>query len=109
MDYSQSAVDLASSVAAEEQVNIKYLVSVSFFFTVKIDLQVHQAKSTMSIDFINELIIWKMNLLVIATASLNSNLCFGMHNEQWIFWLQLYSIQLDGKIFEWINCFEDTI
>ena len=57
MDYSQSAVDLASSVAAEEQVNIKYLVSVFFFFTVKIDLQSHLAKSTMSIDFINELII----------------------------------------------------
>ena len=56
MDYSQSAVDLASSVAAEEQVNIKYLVSV-FFFTVKIDLQSHQSKSTMSIDLINELII----------------------------------------------------
>ena len=56
MDYSQSAVDLASSVAAEEQVNIKYLVSV-FFFTVKIDLQLHLAKSTISIDFINELII----------------------------------------------------
>ena len=56
VDYSQSAVDLASSVAAEEQVNIKYLVSV-FFFTVKVDLQSHLAKSTMSIDFINELII----------------------------------------------------
>ena len=56
----------------------------------------------------NELIIWKMNLLVVAAASLNSNLCSGMHNEQWIFWLQLYSIQSDGKIFEWINCFEDT-
>ena len=64
----------------------------------------------MSIDFINELIIWKMNLLVVAAASLNSNLSSGMHNEQWIFWLQLYSIQSDGKIFEWIklNCFEDT-
>ena len=57
VDYSQSAVDLASSVAAEEQVKIKYLVSVFFFFTVKIDLQSHLAKSTMSIDFINELII----------------------------------------------------
>ena len=31
VDYSQSAVDLASSIAAEEQVNIKYLVSVFFF------------------------------------------------------------------------------
>ena len=108
MDYSQSAVDLASSVAAEEQVKIKYLVSIFFFFTVKIDLQSHLAKSTMSIDFINELIIRKMNLLVIAAASLNSNLSSGMHNEQWIFWLQLYSIQSDGKIFEWINCFEDA-
>ena len=108
VDYSQSAVDLASSVAAEEQVNIKYLVSVFFFFTVKIDLQSHLAKSTMSIDFINELIIWKMNLLVVAAASLNSNLSSGMHSEQWIFWLQLYSIQSDGKIFEWINCFEDA-
>ena len=107
VDYSQSAVDLASSVAVEEQVNIKYMVSV-FFFTVKIDLQSHQAKTTMSIDFMNELIIWKINLLVVAAASLNSNLCCGMHNDQWIFWLQLYSIQSDGKIFEWINCFEDT-
>lgn len=56
VDYSQSAVDLASSVAVEEQVNIKYMVS-DFFFTVKIDLQSHQAKTTMSIDFMNELII----------------------------------------------------
>ena len=56
VDYSQSAVDLTSSVAVEEQVNIKYMVSV-FFFTVKIDLQSHQAKTTMSIDFMNELII----------------------------------------------------
>ena len=59
------------------------------------------------IDSIYEFIIRKLNPLVVAATSVNSNLHSCMCNEQWIFYENLSVFGGIEKSLSGCNCFED--